>query len=69
MAIGLPHHDSRRVAIEHRRDDPPIEEAEPIVVFGARSECGDGDLVLSIATQVKAVRVGMTATEAREIGI
>jgi hypothetical protein len=57
------------MTIERSRDDSAIEETESVVVFGARSKRCDGDLTVSVATQVKAVRIGMAASEAGEVGI
>ena len=57
------------MAVEHGRDDPAVDEAEPIVVLRPRRELGDDDLALDIALQVEAVGVRVPAPEARELRV
>jgi hypothetical protein len=37
------------MTVENRRDDPTVEEPEPVVVFGPGDELSNGDISLAVA--------------------
>ena len=67
--VDFPHHHGRGVAVECRRDDPPIEEPGSVVVLGARCERGNRNVTVPVTTEVESVRIGVSATEAGEVGV
>jgi hypothetical protein len=66
---GLPHDDGGAVAVEHGRDDAAVQEAEAVVVLGARGELGDRELAVAVAAEVEALRVGVATPETGQIGV
>jgi hypothetical protein len=62
--MGLPHDNSSRVTVKYRRDDPTVEEAEPVVVLGLRSECRHCTVTVAITPEMESIGIGVSASKA-----
>jgi len=66
--ISLPHDNGGRVTIEDRRNNPTVEEAEPVVVLGTRCECCHCAVTFAITAKMESIWIGVATPEAGEVG-
>jgi hypothetical protein len=69
VLIGLPHDYGSRVTVEHGRNNPTVEEAEPVVVLGTRSECRHRAVTFPITPEMESIGIGVSTPKAGEVRI
>jgi hypothetical protein len=67
--MGLPHDNGRGVTVEYRRNDPTVEETEPVVVLGTRCECRHRKVTVPVTPEMESIGIGVSTPKAGEVGI